>query len=240
MHTVNWFAASISAAICMSATAAFAVSASGEIEDCDCTPACIESYVAQFKEEFTANEAERVSRHCGESAVDPLRKLLKSDEVAITTKGFVLLCLGKIGTTECETALMEFVQTPRTELVSDEQRISVLMALYGLGFTGSEEAIEFLRLLCTEEYWLKREDSAMWVPLDGKLNEARKWQSSAIAGMSALEPEKSIHELERLRADETYKTFFPSIDGAIAATKEQLKRERSDGDAPQETQKVVR
>lgn len=240
MVKVDWFAASIGALLFLSAAATSEPWASVEIEDCDCTPACIESYVAQFKDEYTAKEAERVSKHCGESAVDPLRKLLKSDEVAITTKGFVLLCLGKIGTTECETALMEFVQTPRTELVSDKKRISVQMALYGLGFVGSEESIKFLRLLCTEEYWLNREDSAMWVPLDGKLNEARKWQSSAMAGLGALESEKAIQELERLRADEKYKTFFPSIDGAIAATTEQLKRKRSNGDVPDKTPQVVR
>lgn len=240
MFNFKMFSVFISAAICLSATAAFAVPTRGEIEDCDCTPACIESYVAQFKDEYTANEAERVSKHCGENAVAPLVKMLKSDELSITTKGFIMLCLGKIGTADCETALIEFVQTPRTELVSDKERISVQMALYGLGFIGSEESIKFLRLLCTEEYWLKREDSTMWAPLDGKLNEVRTWQDSAMAGLGALAPEKSIQELERLRADERYKTFFPSIDGAIAATKEQLKRKRSTDDVPDNEPKVVR
>lgn len=200
-----------------------------EIEDCDCSPRCIENYVTLWsKGEYTEKEADRLSNHCGEKAVAPLRKLVSSVDASTRSKGFALLCLGKIGTPDCETALIDYIQLSRTESVSLDEYVSMQMALYGLGFIGSERAIEFLRLLCSEEYWKNRGDIAkLTTPRSAETAATPSfgidtWRSSALAGIGAMEPAKALKEFERLRRDESHRALFHSIDGAITATKKEI------------------
>ncbi len=224
MHKHYIFSVVISLIVLSSIVQGAEPNAGAEIESCDCTQDCIEAYVTNTSEGvYTANEAERVSEHCGERAVLPLRDLLASEEASFRSKGFAALCLGKIGTADCETALLDYIQLSRSQAVSVEEYTSIQMALYGLGFIGSEEAIKFLRLLCSEEYWLNRDDIRSLtsdINAQGRKKpkfEIETWRSSALAGIEVLAPEKAQEVFQLLRADETYEALFPSIDSAIAA-----------------------
>jgi hypothetical protein len=202
------------------------LTATEEIDSCDCMPECIVAYVTRIASggEYTEKDAESVSEHCEERAVSPLRNLMSLDEVPFHTKGFAALCLGKIGTADCEAALLDYIQLSRSEPISVDEYISIQMALYGLGFVGSDEAIKFLRLLCSADYWLNRDDIAMFTSATNAQGQEKQtfgideWRGFALAGFQALEPEKEREELQLLRADETYEALFPSIDSKIAAS----------------------
>lgn len=107
----------------------------------------------------TVNElvAEDFAEEYGLKVVPQLEDMMKQDMPA-GVKGRVSFCLGKIGSPSSGLVLISFLDSQFPPRLSMEAYRDIEGAMYGLGFIGSPEGLDYLKKLSNPEYWRERFD----------------------------------------------------------------------------------
>ena len=197
----------------------------------DCTrEKLVSHFIAKIKSwRFTESDAEAIAEDCGIDALPALTDILNDGQTPPLARGFAAMCIGKTGQPESAKTIIQFIEKPRSEpIVSTDEFVSFQLAMYGLAYIGTDECIAFLKTLCSEDYWLNRDDRAMFYP-DEALDSSDKyrphinnWCRAAVAGLGALDPPKALEELNALRGTPTVAGIENSVEGCTTSVQKEL------------------
>ncbi len=190
----------------------------------DCTHDSVVAYITGGDPDASYSEGDMapVVEKCGSDALAPLEEVLKDSSMPHLVRGRAALCIGLIGVPAGTEPLIRYVQHSRTDQpISVNEYTSMKLAMHSLGFIGSDRAIAFLKLLCTEDYWLNRSDVAMLAPdidaSDGGWRGATivQWRRSALAGIATMESTEALEVLTELRREGAADDILHAIDRSI-------------------------
>ena len=167
--------------------------------------------------------AEDFVRHFGESGKPYLIELMKEDTEP-GVKARVAFRLGKLGDPEGLQCMADFLERPLPDVLEGVAYTDVWCTMLGIGFLGSDEAIDYLARLATEDYWNDRLQKTAEHPLvrlgrnpnlldaERSINRLRADAIMALGAAGNARAERALYEL-RGKADSP--ALVAEIDGKL-------------------------
>ena len=145
-------------------------------------------------------EAEAFVEKYGADAVPVLIGMLKEKGVSPFTKGKAAVYLGKFRQPSAVQPIIALIESPLSEEIDVQEKSRLYGALLGLGFIGSDEALDYLKKLAGDDYWLKRPERPRMTHT--KMNEEQtrcELRTMTINSIGVAGNDKAIEILEELK-----------------------------------------
>ncbi len=145
-------------------------------------------------------EAEAFVEKYGADAVPVLIGMLQEKDVSPSAKGKAAFYLGKFRQPSAIKPIIALIESPLPEEIGTQEKPRLYGALLGLGFIGSDEALDYLKKLASDDYWLKRPERPRMPHT--KMNEEqtrRELRTMTINSIGVAGNDKAIETLEELK-----------------------------------------
>lgn len=182
---------------------------------------------------FGEENVETAVAEYGEEAVPYLLTAFASARDDPKRRGDIAFMLGKFGVSESCPEIIEFINAELNKEMTKARRTGITMALFGLGFLGTEESLAFLVKVAQSSSWT---DSQNEPTGEGKfqLSDARnkeRVQSAAILGLGSAGSERATQLLDGL-AQEVPEDLRDNVESAREMAAERLEHRKSSSAQP--------
>jgi len=185
----------------------------------------------------TEEGAQQTAEKYGAAAVPFLIEMFQTQdaEVGGARKSKIAFYLGKFRDTRAVQPMVDFIESPLPQEMTEDQLGAILGTMMGLGFIGDEVSLEYLKRLASEDYWLNRPVHPR-VPevsnnypyhREGGMSEQDtrgKFREYALEGLGLAGNKKAIEILEELKEGAA-----KDMVGGVNVWLREAKRRRKDG-----------
>lgn len=131
-----------------------------------------------------------------------IEEISKEYDTGGELKGKISFYLGKIGDPRALEPMVKIIEGPLPKALRDNDEFdAIYFTMYGLGYLGTDDALDYLKKLVSEDYWLKRPVQPR-IP-HYKYDEAKtRWylRKTALFAISGGANEKAIKTLQELKS----------------------------------------